>query len=59
MNDYAKGAVEALAWIQSLTSELEREQDRWERLGREVDKAQNELMSGIAVDFRKRLSLGI
>jgi len=59
MNDYAKGAVEALAWIQSLTSELEREQDRWERLGREVDKAQSELMSGIAVDFRKRLSMGI
>lgn len=59
MNDYAKGAVETLAWIQSLTSSLDKKQDRWERLKKEVDKAQNDLMSGIAIDFRKRLSLGV
>ena len=59
MNDYAKGAVETLAWVQSLTSSLEKKQDRWERLKKEVDKAQNDLMSGIAIDFRKRLSLGV
>jgi len=59
LNDYAKGAVETLAWVQSLTSSLEKKQDRWERLKKEVDKAQNDLMSGIAIDFRKRLSLGV
>jgi len=59
LNDYAKGAVETLAWIQSLTSSLDKKQDRWERLKKEVDKAQNDLMSGIAIDFRKRLSLGV
>ena len=59
MNDYARGALEALAWVRSITTGIEGKKERWEILKKEVESAQNDIMSGIAIDFRQRLSLGI
>ena len=54
LNDYGKGALEALVWFRSLMDELRKNKD-WEKLKREVDEAREELLSGIAVDFREKL----
>lgn len=62
MNDYAKGALEALAWMDSLLSKAEPKDvndpqaaEAWDLVRREVLGARNELLQGVAVDFRDRL----
>ena len=56
MNDYVKGALEALAWMDLLLSKVDAKSlDELEVVRREVVGARNELLRGVAVDFRDRL----
>jgi len=57
MNDYARGALETLAWVGSLMGPVGSEQAAatLARLHNEVEGAQTELLHGSAVDFRARL----
>ena len=50
MNDYARGALEALVWVESLLNKLDPDLVRVEVAG-----ARGELIAGMAVDFRDRL----
>jgi len=50
MNDYARGALEVLAWVESLLTRGD-----LETLRREVVGARSEILAGAAVDFRDRL----
>jgi hypothetical protein len=50
MNDYTRGALEALAWVESLLGRVDPDQ-----LKREVAGARGDLLAGLAVDFRDRL----
>lgn len=50
MNDYTRGALEALAWVESLLGRVDLDQ-----LKREVAGARGDLLAGLAVDFRDRL----
>lgn len=58
MNDYGRGALEALAWVQSLMEEMRKDKD-WEKLRRDVDDVKEDLLRGIAVDFRFRIERGV
>jgi len=57
MNDYARGALEALAWVDSLLLDFTRTDPgtTLDRLKNEVDGAKAELLHGSAIDFRSRL----
>lgn len=51
MNDYAMGALEALCWaVQILDEAKDAKQAR-----RAIEDARDDLISGIATDFRDRL----
>ncbi len=50
MGDYARGALEAVAWVQSLLGRTDPETLKQEVLG-----ARSEILAGAAVDFRERL----
>ena len=50
MNDYVRGAFDALVWVESLLAKLSLDD-----LKREVAGAKGELQAGMAVDFRERL----
>jgi len=58
LNDYGRGALEALAWVQSLMEEMRKDKD-WEKLRRDVDDVKEDLLRGIAVDFRFRIERGV
>jgi hypothetical protein len=57
MNDYAKGALEALAWVDTLLIGVGKEDAETilSRLRNEVQGANSELLHGSAIDFRSRL----
>ena len=59
MNDYSKGALEALAWVQQLMKGLRDDPDGWARMEREVEAAKDDLLSGVGIDFRRRLRMHI
>ena len=48
-----------MAWVQQLVKELKRDPEGWARLEGEMEAAKNEMLSGIGVDFRDRLRLGV
>lgn len=52
MNDYCKGAIEALFWVKVLTDK----NTPSEKIAVEVNKAISDLYNGLAVDFRERLN---
>ena len=57
MNDYVRGAFEALNWVHSLLDDIESEKDldRVKKAVKEVDSAMDDIREGVAVDFRYRL----
>ena len=57
MNDYARGALEALAYVESLMTQLDRSHpdEKWKQLQSEVIGARSEILRGVVVDFRDRL----
>ena len=58
LNDYCKGALEALVWVRSLIKRLKSQSGTVDRVLEEVDRAVEDINEGIAVDFRERLNLG-
>ena len=51
MNDYAHGALEALAWTLGLLEQTE----EISRIRRQVEGARDDLLAGVTVNFRQRL----
>jgi len=58
LNDYCKGALEALVWVRSMVKRLKSQPETINRVLEEVDRAVEDINEGIAVDFRERLNLG-
>lgn len=54
MNEYARGALEALAWMDSLLTQT-KTGDQLDLLKRELNGAKEDLLQGSAIDFRARL----
>ena len=55
MNEYCKGAFEALSWLESLLPDLKDNPQGWKLLEQEVNDAMIDIKRGIGVDFRYRL----
>lgn len=58
MNDYVRGAFEALNWVEVLLASIDPEKDPMDHLNRvikEVTAALDDIKEGVAVDFRRRL----
>jgi hypothetical protein len=51
MNDYAHGALEALAWTLGLLEETE----DLRCIRRQLEEARDDLLAGVSVNFRQRL----
>jgi hypothetical protein len=51
MNDYARGALEALAWVLNMIEDG----DEQVRIKRQVEGARDDLLRGVTLDFRQRL----
>jgi len=49
LNEYCKGALEALSWVKSLLASNRKDVERM------LDKAKEDILSGCADDFPKRL----
>jgi len=51
MNPKAEGALEALSWVKTLmASNL-----TWDEIKQAIDDAVNDILNGVAVDFRGRI----
>jgi len=58
MNEYIRGAFEALAWVQTVIEKqkmTDKHPSRWESLNEEIEEAIRDIRKGISVDFRERL----
>jgi hypothetical protein len=55
MNDYCKGALEALAWVELLINRLSESPKGLEKLKAEVESAKQDILNGVGIDFRHRL----
>ena len=52
MRDYAAGVLEALSWVQLLLTKEEKEE-----VLKEVKDAIETMLKGIAIDFRRRITV--
>ena len=60
MNDYVRGAFEALDWVEALLADIEPEKDPLDQLKEvvtEVEEALADIKEGVAVDFRHKLKI--
>ncbi|RLI46326.1 hypothetical protein DRO69_03305 [Candidatus Bathyarchaeota archaeon] len=55
MNDYTRGAFEALSWVEGLIDDLKNHPEGWKILMKEVNEATIDIKRGVGVDFRYRL----
>jgi hypothetical protein len=55
LNDYVRGAFEALSWTKEVLSASKKDPAQVERVLKEIEGAIEDIRSGIAVDFRNRL----
>lgn len=55
MNDYCKGAIEALFWVKGLAEK----ETPSAAIEMEVNGALKDLYEGLAIDFRDKLARGI
>lgn len=55
MNDYTRGAFEALSWVESLIDDLKHHPEGWKIITKEVNDATIDIKRGVGVDFRYRL----
>jgi len=53
VNDYAAGAFEALSWIKGSTERCR----TCQRVLEEVEEALDDMQRGVAVDFRRRITI--
>ena len=60
MNDYVRGAFEALNWVEALLADIEPAKDPRDQLKKavtEVEEALADIKEGVAVDFRHKLKI--
>jgi len=56
LNDYCRGALEALAWVQVILENVDPMNGKsWAGFINELQAVKEEILSGIAVDFRSRV----
>lgn len=56
MNDLARGALEALAWVRGIAENTDPANPRsWNKFLGEIESAKEDILHGAAVDFRLRL----
>ena len=53
LNDYARGALEALAWVLSLLDELQDPRV----IRRQVEGARDDILRGSSIDFREKIRI--
>ena len=56
MRDYAEGAFEALSWIRTLIKNSNERCQTCQRILEEIEEAIDEMQTGVAIDFRRRVS---
>lgn len=60
MNDYVRGAFEALNWVEALLADIAPEKNQRDQLKNvvtEVEEALADIKEGVAVDFRHKLKI--
>ena len=57
MRDYAEGAFEALSWIRMLIKNSNERCRTCQRVLEEIEKVIDEMQTGVAVDFRRRITV--
>lgn len=57
MNDLARGAFEALSWVESLIDDCQDQPDGWKKLITEINEAINSIKRGVSIDFMDRLRI--
>ena len=60
MNDYVRGAFEALNWVEALLADIGPAKDSRDQLKNvvtEVEEALADIKEGVAVDFRHKLKI--
>jgi len=60
VNDYVRGAFEALSWTHVLLVNIDRKKDplgHLDKVIREVEAAIDDIREGVAVNFRDRLKI--
>jgi len=55
LNDYVRGAFEALSWTKEVLVASKKDPAQVDRVLKEIEGAIEDIRSGIAVDFRNRL----
>jgi len=53
MDEYMKGALEALAWVQLL---IERKRGK-DKVKKEIEEVRDMLLKGVAVNFKKQIEI--
>ena len=57
MRDYAEGAFEALSWIRMMIKSSSEQCHTCQHVLEEIEDAIEEMQTGVAVDFRRRISV--
>jgi len=57
LRDYAEGAFEALSWIRMLIKGSSERCRTCQRVLEEIEEAIDEMQTGVAVDFRRRITV--
>jgi len=57
VNDYAAGAFEALSWIRMMIKRSNERCQTCQRVLEEIEEALDEMQTGVAVDFRRRITV--
>jgi hypothetical protein len=57
LRDYAEGALEALSWIRMMIRGSNERCRTCQRVLEEIEDALDEMQTGVAVDFRRRISV--
>ena len=57
MRDYIEGAFEALSWVRTLIKDSKMRCRTCQRVLEEIEEAFEEMQTGVAVDFRRRITV--
>lgn len=55
MNDYIRGAFQALTWVREVVITDVKDNEKAKKVLFEIDEAINDIEHGVAIDFRWRL----
>ena len=57
MRDYAAGAFEALSWVKTLIKHSRTRCETCQRVLEQIEDAIEQMQTGVAVDFRRRITI--